>query len=105
MNNVNMTMDGRELFLQLADKVMRGEIVITHFVMNLMPEINRRYDIGMRGEVFLAESPRTKFEAKVSAVQSDGTGREPPVQVSIPAQVRELIFDEPATPIYDEDLK
>ena len=103
--NTYTTMDGKELFMQLADKVMRGELIITHFVANLKPEFDRRYQVGIRGEMFAAQSVSTKLDMSVTAIENKEGRPVPPAQVSIPAQVRELIFDEPVVPIYDEDLK
>jgi hypothetical protein len=65
---------------------------------------DQRYEIGMRGEAFTVESPRTTFEAKLTGVRGVPGDRQPPVQVSIPAKARELIFDDPVEPIYDGDL-
>lgn len=98
-------MDGRELFAQLAEKVARGELLITHFVANMMPSMDRRYDVNIRGEmqVFTAESTRTKLDMKVTAVENPS--RMPkPAAVTMAPQVRELIFDEEPRPIYDEEL-
>ncbi len=100
-----VTMDGRELFLQLADKVARGEIYITHFAANLMPSWEeKQYDINVRGEIFTRESPRAKIDMRISVAENDGRASTPPAVVAIPKQVRELIFDEEPQPIYDEDL-
>ena len=96
-------MDGRELFAQLADKVMRGELQITHFVANMQPEPYRRYDVAMRGEMFTTQSARAKIDMQVTAVENP-SGRPGKAAVTMPAQVRELIFDEEPRPIYDEDL-
>ena len=54
--NDRFEMDGRELFAQLADKVMRGELLITHFTANMMPE-RRSFQYGIRGEMFTTQSP------------------------------------------------
>ena len=95
-------MDGRVLFAHLADKVLRGELLITHFVANMMPE-RRNTEYGIRGEMFTTQSPRTKLDMKVTAVGNPS--RMPkPATVTMPSQVRELIFDEEPRPIYDEDL-
>jgi len=104
VSNFNTTMDGRELFIKLAEKVARGELVITHCVMNLMPSMDRRYDMSMSGEVFTSQAARTKFDMKVTAVDSEPGRPVPPTRVSLPVQVRELIFDEEPVPVYDEDL-
>lgn len=98
-------MDGCELFAQLADKVARGELLITHFVAKANP-MTDRFDIGVRGEIFAAQSPRTTLDMKVTAV-GNPTGMPPRKQtiVTMPRQVRELIFDEPdPPPVYDEEL-
>jgi hypothetical protein len=96
-------MDGRELFAQLADKVARGELLITHFAANMMPSMDRRYDVNIRGEMFTTQSPRTKLDMKVTAVENPS--RMPkPAAVTMAPQVRELIFDEEPRPVYDEDL-
>jgi hypothetical protein len=95
-------MDGRELFAQLADKVLRGELLITHFVANLQPEM-RQTVYGMRGEMFTPSSPRTKLDMQVTTVENL-SGLPRPAAVTMPAQVRELIFDEEPRPIYDKDL-
>lgn len=96
-------MDGAMLFAQLADKVARGELLITHFVMNLQPDFDKRYDIAIKGEMFSVQSARTKVDAKITAVPNVGRISKP-TTVTMPAQVRELIFDEEPVPIYDEDL-
>ena len=96
------TMDGRELFAQLADKVARGELLITHFVANMQPAFyETKY--GIRGEMFTTQSPRTKLDMTVTAVENP-SGMPKAATVTMPAQVRELIFDEEPRPIYDEDL-
>lgn len=102
----NFSMDGRELFAQLADKVARGELLITHFVANLQPE-RQSVVYGMRGEIFTMQSPRAVLDMKVTAVENtlDEPAASRSVQISVPIQVRELIFDGPPEPIYDEDLK
>ncbi|HZK78028.1 MAG TPA: hypothetical protein VFC35_03910 [Gemmatimonadaceae bacterium] len=95
-------MDGRDLFAQLADKVSRGELQITHFVANIMPE-TRSFQYGIRGEMFTTASPRTKLDLQITAVENPS--RVPKLAtVTMPTQVRELIFDEEPRPIYDEDL-
>jgi hypothetical protein len=94
--------DGRELFAQLADKVLRGELLITHFVANMQPA-TREIVYGMRGEMFTPQSPRTKLDIAVTAVEGYSS-RSKPATVSMSPQVRELIFDEEPRPIYDEDL-
>ena len=99
-------MDGRELFAQLADKVARGELLITHFTANMMPSMDRRYDVNIRGEMFTTASPRTRLDMRVTAVENP-SGRPNPAAtaaVTMAPQVRELIFDEEPRPIYDEDL-
>lgn len=103
MSNFHTTMDGRELFAKLADKVARGELVITNFMMNLTHD--RQYSVDMTGQMFTAQSPRTGFNLNATAVESEPGRPVPPARVSIPMQVRELIFDEEPRPIYDEDLK
>jgi hypothetical protein len=95
-------MDGRDLFAQLADKVLRGELLITHFVANIQPA-TRQVVYGMRGEMFTPSSPRAQLDMTVTAVENlSGMAR--PARVTMPSQVRELIFDEEPRPIYDEDL-
>lgn len=101
MNN-RFEMDGRDLFAQLADKVLRGELLITHFVANLQPEM-RQTVYGMRGEMFTTASPRTKLDMEVTVVENP-SGMPRPATITMPSQVRELIFDEEPRPIYDEDL-
>lgn len=101
----NLNMDGRELFMKLAEKIMRGELVVTHFVANMMPSMDRRYDVRMGLEGFAAESPRVKIDVKATVVENDlGQAPAPAPIVSIPIQVREVIFDELERPIYDSDL-
>jgi hypothetical protein len=104
MNN-RFEMDGRELFAQLAEKVVRGELIITHFTANLMPE-RRNYEYGIRGEMFTKQSPRAKLDMRVTAVENPSGMPNPAatVAVTMTPQVRELIFDEEPRPIYDEDL-
>jgi hypothetical protein len=104
VSNFNTTMDGRELFLKLADKVVRGELIITHVVANLMPSEDRRYDVGICGEFFSTQAARTKLDMKVTAVENEPGRPVPPARVTMPVQVRELIFDEDVAPIFDEDL-
>jgi hypothetical protein len=100
--NDKFEMAGRELFAQLADKVLRGELLITHFVANIMPE-GREIVYGMRGEMFTARSSRSVLDMKVTAVASP-YGTPKPAAITMTPQVRELIFDEEPRPIYDEDL-
>ena len=95
-------MDGRDLFAQLADKVLRGELLITHFVANIQPA-TREIRYGMRGEMFTTASPRTAVDMQVTAVENPSRIPKPAV-VRIAPQVRELIFDEEPRPIYDEEL-
>lgn len=97
------TMDGRTLFAKLADKVARGELIITNFAMELTHD--RQYQATMTGQMFTVQSPRTGFNMNVTAVDSEPGRPVPPARVSLPTQVRELIFDEEPVPIYDEDLK
>ena len=95
-------MDGRDLFAQLAEKVALGELLITHFVANLQPEM-RATMYGISGEMFTARSSRAKVDMQVTAVENPS--RMPkPAAVTMQPQVRELIFDEEPRPIYDEDL-
>ena len=94
MSRFDTIMDGRELFAQLAEKVARGELIITHFMAN-----TPKYSI--RGEMFTAQSAGAKLDMRVTAVENTSLDGLPPP----PIQVRELIFDGPAEPIYDEDLK
>ena len=103
MNN-RFEMDGRELFAQLADKVARGELLITHFVANLMPERGQqRFNIRGDMEVFTAQSTRATLDMQVTAVENPS--RMPkPAAITMAPQVRELIFDEEPRPIYDGDL-
>ena len=101
--NDRFTMDGRELFAQLADKVARGELLITHFVANMQPEPYRRYDVAMRGEMFTTQSPRAKIDMKINAVENP-SGMPKRAEIMMAPQVRELIFDEEPRAIYDEDL-
>lgn len=100
MNN-KFEMDGRELFAQLADKVLRGELLITHFTANMMQDRDQRFNI--RGEMFTTQSPRAKLDMQITATENP-SGMPKPATVTMPAQVRELIFDEEPRPIYDEDL-
>jgi hypothetical protein len=103
--NVSFEMDGRDLFAKLADRVARGELLITHFVMNLMPE-DRRYQVNMQAEVFTPVAARTKLTLTATAFENDFGERPKPVIVTMPQQVRELIFDdEEPPPVYDGDLK
>jgi hypothetical protein len=95
-------MDGRELFAQLADKVLRGELLITHFTANMMQE-RRSWEYGIRGEMFTTQSPRTKLDMRVTAVENP-SGIPKPAAVTMAPQVRELIFDEEPKPVYDADL-
>ena len=107
MNRFDTTMDGRELFAQLAAKVARGDLVITHFAADITMDRNLRRSFDIQGQVFTPQSASATLNMKVSAVDNSERGLPaPPAQVSIPHQVRELIFDgetEP-DPIYDEDL-
>ena len=96
-------MDGRELFAQLADKVARGELLITHFTANMMPSMDRRYDVNIRGEMFTTASPRTRLDMRVTAVENP-SGMPKRAEIMMAPQVRELIFDEEPRAIYDEDL-
>jgi hypothetical protein len=100
MNN-RFEMDGRELFAQLAEKVARGELLITHFVANLMPDRDQRFNI--RGEMFTTQSPRAKLDMQITAAENPSR-RPKPAAVTMAPQVRELIFDEEPRPIYDGDL-
>jgi len=97
-----LEVDGRDLFAQLADKVARGELLITHFVANLQPmtRAEKRYAVNARAKTWSGET----LDLKITAVENLG-GARPPAIVTMPQQVRELIFDEEPVPIYDEDLK
>ena len=103
MMDQTFVMDGQVLFAQLADKVARGEIVITHFVANLQP-VSFEMKYGIRGEVFAAQSASARLDMTVTARENPSGGPRPTI-VMMPQQVRELIFDDPPTPVYDEELK
>lgn len=95
-------MDGRELFAQLAEKVARGELLITHFVAEMQP-MYQGIKYGMRGEMFTPQSPRTGLNMTVTAVENP-SGMPKAAVVTMAPQVRELIFDEEPRAIYDSDL-
>jgi len=98
-----VNVDGRTLFLQFADKVAKGELVVTEFYANVgLPNDDARF----RG--VLQTWDGVDVNVNVTARTSKAENRSEPARaVKVSHQVRELIFDEPSkgyTPVFDEDL-
>lgn len=93
------TVDGNELFMKFAGQVSRGEVLITHIVAYLEPQ-TRQYVMDVTGKTWEGST----LKMKITAETNDRGLDRPSPMVTVPVQVRELIFDEPQRPIYDADL-
>lgn len=99
MRNVT-TVDSRELLVKLADQVLRGELLITGMSVSLVSGPDRRWRAQVEAQTWDQSTIRMGIDL---AENPTGVLASAPL-VTVPTQVRELIFDEPQHPVYDEDL-